>query len=156
MITGGNYQHHAAEAIEVYRSGAATTGADGVFAAITWDAESSALPNVGFTHSAQTDADRITADVAGRYCISASVTLRATGQCTGLAVRLTINGEAVAPVDRRDGLSLDVDDEVSAGFFAMRDLLVGDIVRLEVASLGVGSVPIVTEATRTFLQLAVI
>lgn len=128
----------AIDAIGVYRSAALSSPSLGSYAAISWDAEESAIPKVGFTHSNASNADQLVCDVAGRYLIDAQVTINgavlALVTVSGLAVRIAING-VVTKTSSINGLSIS-SGELSHACEQMTSLSAGDVVRIEFAVFG--------------------
>lgn len=131
-------------AIAVYRAAALSPGLLGVgigaYAALPWDAEdASSLQKVGWTHSNTVSPEQLVCDAAGRYSVTAQVTvagaLVALLGVSGIGVRVTVNG-AVWIAGTLQGLSLTAGN-ASTSVHGIRALNAGDVVRVETAIFGV-------------------
>ncbi len=145
----GNQLSTALPFIELSRNASLSTGSDGVLTDIPWDTENS---NNGITHSTSTNSENITIITGGRYNIFGMVKLADSLLLTAIRVVLLVNDSVVMDVNVAPSIGGETSAPVNNTFvFASND-----VIKVQVASIGVGSVDIVTGAANTYLKLVAV
>lgn len=136
-----------------------STGASGIYAPIAWDAESSSPSKVGLTHSTSVDPHLIACSRSGLYLFTANAKI-SDGVWTEFDARLEFDmgsGFEARPVVACPGGAVGVLDAATGpGTCAISctcDMAAGDVVRLSCASIGQGSVALVTGEAFTWLEI---
>lgn len=134
------------DAIEVYRNSSLNTGNNNVLTDLPWDTETF---KEGITHSISSNAQNITITATERYCIFGQIKLNNALLLTSIRVALLVNNAIVADINTA-ALS---GGETAVPVNNTLRLNVNDVVKVQVASGGVGSVSIITGATNTYLKI---
>lgn len=135
--------------IELYRNTSFSTGSDTVLVDIPWDSE---VSKNNITHSNSNNPETITIVTGGRYNIFGAVKLADTLSLTAIKVVLLVNDSIVMDVNVASSIGSETSVPVNNSFVFAPD----DVIKIQVASIGGGSVDLVTGAINTYLKIVAV
>lgn len=138
----------ALDRIRVYRNAAISSGSAGTWTQIAFDATSSELTTIGMSLSG----GKMVVATDGDYYIESSARWTGLLLLTGVEIRivreLAGGGESIVVENRSGGISALAVDQI--GISGMVTLTIGDAIRIDVRSIGVGGIAITTGDDFTF------
>ena len=154
MEDGGGFAkigRSAVPRIRLCRSAALTADSSGTLKSLPWDTTSALLAKIGYTHSTTSNADQITADMAGMHRLHAVVRFDEKLLLTG--VRLEIQVDTI-PVARAalpaSGTAFVVSGETTMEAAAEVDLVAGAVIRVQFAGIGTANAPLIVGDSATY------
>lgn len=147
MEDGGGFAkigRSAVPGIRLYRAAALTSGDAGTLVSLSWDATSSLLAKLAYTHSTSSNAEQITVAIAGRHRLHAVVRFAEALLLTGVRLEIQVGGVPVARAALpANGSAIVVSGETAIEASAEVDLVPGAVIRVQYAGQGAANTPLV-------------
>lgn len=132
--------------IELSRNASLSTGTNGTLVDLPWDNENS---KNSIVHSNSTDPENITIVTGGRYNIFGMVRLNNDLLLSAIRVVLLVNNSIVMDVNVASLTGGETSVPVNNSLVLSTD----DVVKIQIASIGVGSVSVVTGDVNTYFKI---